>query len=422
MSNRRHSRPKSPCEIFQLMVFLVVCVILLLISYQMNDGINGNEGKGVLLQLSGFTRIKQNLVTNRMITNEEGTKKNPISKIENPVQQSQFAYVTLMSGIDEKYKYRGFLYNALIMKRALTQSGSTADFIVLVGYTIDSNREPFEGDLNLLRSHGIITYILPRLLHTSAPLGFAEMALLKITPWNFTQYHRIQFFDGDIMPTKNMDCFFKLNFNAFTAGLVSPLNSGWYLALPNAIAYKRMEEKALWRLTRDWDPDMGWGDKMPKGMKYRGGKPVKRWEFNGADMDQGLLTHYFLINHGGALLIDTDLQSVARYDRGVKHEREKDIPLKVAVSCCKGMLPTSFFAHFTGRNKPWMVGAAVLHSRKPNSPHAKWASHLDALNLPVNSTNISSMGLGSPLGFFNANFPKGGFKHPKHYDASPKVV
>jgi alpha-N-acetylglucosamine transferase len=52
------------------------------------------------------------------------------------------------------------------------------------------------------------------------------MALLKVTPWSFTQYDRVQFFDGDVMPYKNMDCFFKLNHNSFTVGAVSPLNSG----------------------------------------------------------------------------------------------------------------------------------------------------------------------------------------------------
>jgi hypothetical protein len=46
---------------------------------------------------------------------------------------------------------------------------------------------------------------------------------------NFTQYEKIQFFDGDVMPLQNMDCFFDLSMNAFTVGTVSPLNSGWYL-------------------------------------------------------------------------------------------------------------------------------------------------------------------------------------------------
>jgi hypothetical protein len=38
-------------------------------------------------------------------------------------KQSRFAYVTLLSGIDSSYRYRGFLYNVLIMRRALDELG-----------------------------------------------------------------------------------------------------------------------------------------------------------------------------------------------------------------------------------------------------------------------------------------------------------
>jgi len=37
-----------------------------------------------------------------------------------------------------------------------------------------------------------------------------------------------------------MDCLFELDLNTFTAGAVSPLNSGWYLAIPDLDAYVLM--------------------------------------------------------------------------------------------------------------------------------------------------------------------------------------
>lgn len=52
---------------------------------------------------------------------------------------AKYAYVTLLSGIDKSLRYRGFLYNALIIKRALDQLGSTADFITLIGYRLFSS-------------------------------------------------------------------------------------------------------------------------------------------------------------------------------------------------------------------------------------------------------------------------------------------
>ena len=97
-------------------------------------------------------------------------------------QSSEYAYVTLISGIDTSFRYRGFLYNALIMKRALKLEGSTADFIALIGYA-QNDTTPFMPDIDLLTSHGIIVHELPRLLNPTLPLSFAEMALLKITPW-----------------------------------------------------------------------------------------------------------------------------------------------------------------------------------------------------------------------------------------------
>ena len=197
--------------------------------------------------------------------------------MKNQKHHSKFAYVTLLSGIDSSLKYRGFLYNVLIMKRALLQSGSVADLIALIGIS-ETDVTPFRADLELLQEAGIILHILPRFLDESHKLGFAEMALQKITPWSFTQYDRIQFLDGDVMPLRSLDCFFNLDANAFTVGAVSPLNSGWYLAIPDQSAYDYMLEKSIWRLGRDWDKINGWREIMPKGFMYRGGKvPCEQW-------------------------------------------------------------------------------------------------------------------------------------------------
>ena len=331
----------------------------------------------------------------------------------NPAQASKNAYVTLIAGMDQRFKYRGFLYNAIIMRKALREKGSTADFIAMLGLS-DSTKEGIESmrtDVDLLKSHGIIVYVLPRLIHDSHPFNFAEMALLKITPYSFVQYDRIQFYDGDIMPTRNMDCFFALNDNTFTLGAVSPLNSGWFLALPSTQSFESMRERAVWRLSRDWDKVQGWGVPMPKGMTYRGGRSVKEWLFNGADMDQGLLCHHFVLNQGHAVLIDTVTQEARRYKRGFLHEAPEKISLQSAVGSCQYTNPVQYYAHFTGRSKPWVVlsGDKAKAPRK-GSALDTWVRHLDALQLPVTSANIKSLNFASPLGYFNARFPKGGYK------------
>ena len=52
-----------------------------------------------------------------------------------PKQNDKNAYVSLIHGIDSSFRYRGFLYNALITCKALKELGSLADFIALVGYS-----------------------------------------------------------------------------------------------------------------------------------------------------------------------------------------------------------------------------------------------------------------------------------------------
>lgn len=168
---------------------------------------------------------------------------NVVSGFSAHTPRSKYAYATLLSGFTPEFKYRGFVYNALIMRKALRETGSTADFIVMAAFP-DTDTALYEGDMELLRASGIVVHYLPRIVaNKSMPLRFAEMALLKVTPWSFTEYQRIQFLDGDVMPTRNMDCFFQLNDNAFTIGAVSPLNSGWFVAVPNKDDYDYMLSK-----------------------------------------------------------------------------------------------------------------------------------------------------------------------------------
>lgn len=328
-----------------------------------------------------------------------------VENIQPSRPKSKFAYTTLISGIDQTMKYRGFLLNAVLMRIALRSFGSEADFIAMLGFASDStDRSYFDADLQLLQSHGIIVHYLPRLLDQSIPLSFAEMALLKITPYSFTQYEKVQFFDGDVLPTKNMDCFFNLTTDTFTVGVVSPLNSGWFLAVTNIDHFNYFREKALWRLGRDWDTKAGWGLPMPESMTFRGGKSCTKWEFNGADMDQGLFTHRFILQ-GGGLLLDSELSLARLFLSNSPPKAALKLPLRKALKCCDGELPTSFFIHYTGRSKPWMPSNAK-HMGK-NTRY--WLRLLDSLHLEVNSSNIYDKNLGSSLGFFNANFPKGGY-------------
>jgi hypothetical protein len=414
---RKQGKKNMKCHNFLWIVLLILptAMIFLFWEFQRNKEaelgtLMKSESKTTLDKFS-FTPISSTSGVNEKIIDSHEQEFGNVSIDtliqDNPPQRSKNAYVTLIAGIDTNFKYRGFLYNAIIMRRALNKSGSKADFIAMLGFS-DVEYSSYISDVNLLKSHGIIVHVLPRLIHDSHPLNFAEMALLKITPFNFIQYRRIQFFDGDVMPTKNMDCFFGLSTNIFTVGMVSPLNSGWFLGIPDKNAYEYMKERAIWRLTRDWDKIKGWKEPIPEGITYRGGKPVKQWEFNGASMDQGLFTHYFVINHGNTVLIDTAKKESKKYDKGLLEEAPTIRSMKKTMGSCTEVSPMAYYAHFTGKSKPWLCDK----KKPPRSSGARavWLAHLDALKLPINSKNISKLVLSSPLGYFNARFPKGGYK------------
>jgi hypothetical protein len=53
--------------------------------------------------------------------------------------KSKNAYVTLISGIDDSFKYRGFVYSALIMKKALSVAGTYSVLLVFLPFLVHSD-------------------------------------------------------------------------------------------------------------------------------------------------------------------------------------------------------------------------------------------------------------------------------------------
>ena len=69
----------------------------------------------------------------------------------------------------------------------------------------------------------------------------------------------------------------------------------------------------------------------------RGGQPAsKLWDFNGSDMDQGLLLHYHVITHGDAMLVDTGTRVTRVFDNPgglLKQASPKRVQVGVCVIC-----------------------------------------------------------------------------------------
>eukprot|EP01040_Poterioochromonas_malhamensis_P011096 gene11096-12092_t len=369
-----------------------------------------------------------------------------VIKLKREKSKTRFAYVTLLHGIDETFAYRGYLYNCIIMREALRRLGSKMDFIVMVGFSYpnqlsrnNSVSELIRRDLQLLERYDVRVFFLPRLhsfsslqtafdslrvsglpaddsqLFTSAMLNslsqrfekqkvnFLEMALLKITPWSFGDYEKLQYMDGDVLPRENMDCLFQLNRNSFNTGTASPLNSGWFLAITNTSDFQRLLSLSVLRFVRKWNEVRGWGSLVPSDLLYRGQqRNVKKWDFNGASLDQGLFTHYFALHEGRMQLFD--VKDVIEFDasytkRVISRGLEQVVDPLCPLQSKRGRSPMDFFYHFTGRNKPWLQNL----SKPKDAGVVTWIEIFDSLNLSVNSTTIRGSALKPPLGYFHPN-------------------
>jgi hypothetical protein len=356
----------SSCHCFIIGIFVLAISLLLF----MGSGFVSHELRPdapLGLRNTESTQSRSDIDTNLLIAETAGDRKPNLALTdgesksqETPAtepnsllgtQKSKFAYITLIHGIDNTFTYRGFLYNALIMRKSLTSLGSTADFIVMLGFTTQGDQLDFplfEKDIQLLEDAGIRILYLPRLLPIHKKVKFTEMALLKIAPWNLTSYDKIQYMDGDVLPITLMDCYFDFELNTFNTGNASPLNSGWFVAIPDAEYYDKMLEKAVERINNPWNKKRGWGTVMPRGVKYRSGKKtVKNWDFNGASLDQGLLFDTYAL-HGRALLLD------ANYGLEYTEGDMKRVDLDKLLHGCNGVSPIDSFIHYTGKKKPWL--------------------------------------------------------------------
>jgi hypothetical protein len=186
----------------------------------------------------------------------------------------KWAYAFLVSGChpDNGGAYRGFLYNIVVAVQQLRDLGSVADFVLFVQMSSaspsSSRLPPDEQDLLLQHLH-IQVHYLPR-MRSSIHETFYAMVQEKFRVLQLTQYHRVLFLDGDILPLCNLDYMFALSEeqkdsgdyknnvvrlfkeNVILAEQSEAANAGFFLLTPNQDDWTKLqqviqqkEEKAL---------------------------------------------------------------------------------------------------------------------------------------------------------------------------------
>ena len=125
------------CICFTLLFFCFTIFILWVTQSDNNNNIF--DGSTIVSLKNHFLRkddVSSNDVGKRVDVDRKIFSRGS-NVVDNPEQKSKFAYTTLISGINKSRRYRGFLYNALIMRRSLLDAGSTADFVAMIGYSDD---------------------------------------------------------------------------------------------------------------------------------------------------------------------------------------------------------------------------------------------------------------------------------------------
>lgn len=211
-------------------------------------------------------------------------------------ERSKFAFIFVIGGCnpEEPLKYRGFVYNIMIAARLFQTLGSKADVLAFFQLSYASNATSLpDDDLRPLEGLNVqVRYIPP-----SKSESFYETNLNKFQILKLTQYQRVIFMDGDIIPLANMDYLFELSMqgvlkpNLVVSAPNAPANGGFFMFAPKPGDYDLVQQLIEKREEKEFSPEKGWGHVItPPDEWVMRGKRGRLWNFYGGPVDQGLCT------------------------------------------------------------------------------------------------------------------------------------
>ena len=256
---------------------------------------------------------------------------------------ARYAYNFVLGGIHEKeLAYRGFLYNILISVKVLRRLGSEADFWVWAQLSANSTLDDLpEDDMRLFDALGINVVKMEKPSYAS----FSSLMYDKFRALQKTEYKRIMYLDGDVLPLVNLDYYFHLsdpdeksvptilqpNLNIATKR--APCNGGMFMMEPAVGAWEQLadvvnkhREEVLELPYPHFDFDRGWGHDFKEIGDYweSYNKNGTDWHFYGSHADQGLWFYYAkYVRMNVSILIATKMQTWTRGKNGTT------LPIKV---------------------------------------------------------------------------------------------
>jgi hypothetical protein len=200
-----------------------------------------------------------------------------------PTKNAFVALLSLSSGPAEESAY--FL-GCLVALRAVRDTGSTADRVVMLLGPIDP------AGMRIFQEEGIRVVSIP---HFSSYLKVRSMTpsataiyRAKMRMLQFAEYHRVIFIDTDMVLIESADYLFSQPYKLIAQpGWMSPLNAGLLLFTPSLQALNDVEDIAN---SFNYNRRSGW---MEYGSINRNDGTEIDWGFYGVSVDQGLLYFYF---------------------------------------------------------------------------------------------------------------------------------
>eukprot|EP00563_Minutocellus_polymorphus_P019799 CAMPEP_0197726470 /NCGR_PEP_ID=MMETSP1434-20131217/16063_1 /TAXON_ID=265543 /ORGANISM="Minutocellus polymorphus, Strain CCMP3303" /LENGTH=421 /DNA_ID=CAMNT_0043312415 /DNA_START=121 /DNA_END=1386 /DNA_ORIENTATION=+ len=339
----------------------------------------------------------------------------------------RYAYAWVLGGIHEdKPSYKGFVWTILISADILRREGSEADFWVFARMSPNSTLYDLpKEDRRLFRALDINVVLLDKPKKES----FAQIVFDKFLTINMTDYKRVLFLDGDMVPMTNLDFYFHLsdphnqnvptllkpNFIIATRG--EPCNTGMFMVEPSKQNFekyldivRRQHQKAKTLPHPHFDWGNGWGHSFTKtGDFWESVKITKRqqWRWHASHSDQGLMYMYAkYVIQNVSIAIGERIQN---WREGPKNLPEKESDVRDILTPFQGKLlrhqhscsevvrgqqnrfwrcnpPYDSTAHFMGKKKPWL-GEHIKDEKATHGLYGakgQWFAELKTINDKLN--------------------------------------
>lgn len=359
-------------------------------------------------EMQNLTQTLQQLVSDQQRLSTELQELRSLR--DSSIAPSKFAYTFVIGGCNPKEKgYRNYFYNILVATKTLREHGSRSDVVVFVqmAYKYKGDVIP-EEDARWFDAMGIHIRYIPKDPHES----FYSIMLEKFRILTLTEYDRVIFMDGDVLPRTNLDYIFEKSMsgvfreNLVLAGSVEPASGGFFMLKPSPGDFELVQQiihdshvRGMALPYPHWDDEVGWGHKIeaPDYYDQLKDKSGTLWNFYGSHADQGLLYHWVkYVKKSVTVVLGGSTVDWIPHPNGTMHRVEglsnlDELVQGERISCWamqnnfrKCRPPHSDFMHFTGKKKPWILGPPVNLTEGSASFKEEsrrfWFSELAAVN------------------------------------------